>query len=494
MACTERQATARTQSEQQDTTGRHSDSASGSSTVTTTSPGSLDRPGTAAPIAVVARNVMPAVVSVETEFSPAATARMQGEQGIPFELPPFMQGPQRPARATGSGFFVTKDGYILTNNHVVAGAQKVTITTLDRRIYPAKIIGHDPSTDVALIKVEGSNFPTAKLGDDSTMQVGDPVVAIGNPFGLNFTVTSGIISAKGRAGGLSALFESNYPVVDFLQTDAVINPGNSGGPLVNMQGEVIGINSAIASPTGVYAGYGFAIPIDIGKIVMNEFRKYGRVRRAILGVSIQDVGPADAQAAGLQEIRGALVGGFSSDSSPAKRAGVKPGDIILAVDKHPIDQVATLERVLLGYDPGQNVTLDVMRFGKSEKVSLTLGEAPVQRELASSGEGGGGNESATARLGIMVTPVTPDVAAQLQLPQGTTGLAVVRVDPSGPAGQELIPQDVITATLNGGAQRPVRNVQDLQRAVTGAKNGVLSLLVYSPQAQGTRVVNIPLGK
>jgi serine protease Do len=347
---------------------------------------------------------------------------------------------------------------------------------------------------VALIKVEGANFPTARLGDDSTMQVGDPVVAIGNPFGLNFTVTSGIISAKGRAGGLSSLFESNYPVVDFLQTDAVINPGNSGGPLVNMQGEVIGINSAIASPTGVYAGYGFAIPITIGKIVMNELLKYGRVRRAILGVSIQDVGPADAQAAGLKEIRGALVGGYSNDNSPAKQAGIKPGDIILDVDGHPIDQVATLERVLLGYRAGQKVSVKVMRYGKQETVSVTLGEAPAQQEVASTTEGMGGNAPATARLGIMVTPVTPDVAAELQLPQGTGGLAVVRVDPNGPAAQQLVPQDVITATLNGGVQRPVRSAQDLQQAVSGAKNGVVSLLVYSPQAQGTRVVNLPIEK
>ncbi|HEX6533344.1 MAG TPA: trypsin-like peptidase domain-containing protein [Gemmatimonadaceae bacterium] len=443
-------------------------------------------------LAAVARRVTPAVVSIESEFSPEVAAQMQSqEQGIPPEMIPPQMRPQGPARATGSGFLVSSDGYILTNNHVVANAEKVNVTLLDRRIFPAKVVGHDPGTDVALIKIDGSGFPTAPLGADSSVQVGDPVLAIGNPLGLDFTVTSGIVSAKERSGNLRALFQSDYAVVDFIQTDAVINPGNSGGPLVDMNGSVIGINSAIASPTGVYAGYGFAIPISIARTVMEEIRKYGHVRRAILGVSIQDVGPADAQAAGMKEIRGALVGGYSGNDSPAKQAGLQPGDIILAVNGKPIDRVSTLQRLLLGYQPGETITVDVMRFGQKHTAKVKLGEAPTSQETRVAGGPSSGENAPGGRLGIQVTPVTPEVAGELGLPTGMTGIAVVAVDPAGPSRGLLFPRDIITATLGGGQQHPVRAVNDLRSALQ-SRTGVASLLVYSPQAKGTRVVNVPL--
>jgi serine protease Do len=468
-------------------TARVTSSANGAISSTPTSTGSFAR---------IARDVTPAVVSIESQFSPEVAARMQGqEQGIPPELIPPQMRPQGPARATGSGFIVRKDGYILTNNHVVQDAQKVTVTLLDRRIFPATVIGHDPSTDVALIKINGGDLPVAPLGTDSSVQVGDPVLAIGNPLGLDFTVTSGIISAKGRSGNLRGLYQSPYAIVDFLQTDAVINPGNSGGPLVDMQGRVIGINSAIASPTGVYAGYGFAIPISIGKIVMDDFLKYGRVRRAILGVSIQDVGPADAQAAGLKEIRGALVGGFSSDDSPAKRAGLQPGDIITAINGRNIDRPSELERILLGYQPGQKVNVTVMRFGTQRSFDLTLGEAPNAEQMASAGgPSGGGSAPLSQQLGISVTPLTPAIASELQLPSNVSGVAVADVDPSGPASGQLVRGDVIEMILGPGQRRQIRTVEDLRQAVAAARGGVVSLLVYSPQAQGTRVVNMNLAK
>lgn len=456
--------------------------------------------------AEIAKRVTPAVVSISTEFSPEVAARMEGggEQpqlppGFlpPGFLPPGMhqqQGQEQPVRATGSGFLISSDGYIMTNNHMVDGAEKVRVTLLDHRIFDAKIIGHDPNTDVALIKIEGKNFPTVQLGNDSTVQVGDPVIAIGNPLGLDFTVTSGIISAKGRADQLTNLFQEKYAVVDFLQTDAVINPGNSGGPLVDMQGQVIGINTAIASPTGVYAGYGFAIPISIARAVTADLKQYGQVHRGVLGVSIQDVGPADAQAAGLDKITGALVGGFTSDTSPAKQAGLQPGDIILSVNGRPVSRVSELQGMMLAYEPGETVTLGVMRYGKRQTVKVKLGALPRESTVAESGNQGGGAKSPAQLLGISVTDVTPAIARQLGLPAGMTGLAVADVDPNGLAAGQIVPRDVITATLGGGKRKPVKSVQDLQNAISEAKGGVLSLLVYTPQLQGTRVVNIEIGK
>ena len=228
---------------------------------------------------------------------------------------------------------MSKDGYILTNNHVVADADKVTVTLLDKRSFEAKVIGRDPTTDVAVIKIDGENLPVASLGDDNNARVGQWVVAIGNPLGLDFTVTAGIISAKGRPlQGL--LGNRGYEITDYIQTDAAINPGNSGGPLVNIRGEVIGINSAIASSTGFYAGYGFAIPVTLAKQVMDDLIKYGKVRRAVMGVTILPATAADAKAAGMKEVTGVFVRGFNPDdgTSPAKEAGLQPGDVIVAAD------------------------------------------------------------------------------------------------------------------------------------------------------------------
>lgn len=461
--------------------------------------------------AAVAKAVTPAVVAIESLQGPDTSGEDQeagGQQQLPPGLlPPGLMPPggrggpggdgddggsQMPRRALGSGFLVTADGLILTNNHVVADARQLTVGLSDRRIFPAKIIGRDPSTDVALIKIDGSQLPTLPLGDDSTVQVGDPVLAVGDPLGLDFTVTSGIISAKGRSGSLRGLFASTYAIVDFLQTDAVVNPGNSGGPLVDMQGRAIGINTAIASPTGVYAGYGFAVPISIARIVMDELQKYGRVRHPILGIAVQDVGPADAAAAGLHEIRGALVGGLTGPTSPAAKAGLAPGDVITAIDGHPVNRVSDLQRVIFGYQPGQTVTVDAMRFGARRTVKLTLEEPPPPGAARLASNDANGNSAASSHLGLGVSPITPDIAAQLQLPTGTTGVAVVRVDPAGPAAQQIAPGDIITAVLGPGTQHAVHSVDDLHQAVAHAANGVVSLLVYSPQAKGTRVVNVAL--
>src|SRR5258705_6639770 len=246
----------------------------------------------------IADHVPPAVVSIQTQRV-RTNARNRGGQrpGIEDFFRNFEPQPPREEaqEASGTGFIVSKDGYILTNNHVVADADKVTVTLLDKRSFEAKVAGRDPTTDVAVIKVNGADLPVVALGDDNTARVGQWVVAIGNPLGLDFTVTAGIISAKGRSQ-LNLPGRERYAIQDFIQTDAAINPGNSGGPLVNIRGEVIGINSAIASSTGYNSGYGFAVPITLARQVMEDIIKYGRVRRAILGVSIGEVDPADARA------------------------------------------------------------------------------------------------------------------------------------------------------------------------------------------------------
>jgi serine protease Do len=432
-------------------------------------------------LAPLAKQVTPAVVAIQSVFRPDSNTRLMEGAQVP-------EQPQEPVRGLGSGFIVTPDGYILTNNHVVANAERVTVGLPDGRIFTAKVIGRDPSTEVALVKIDATGLPTLPLGDDSTTQVGDGVMAVGNPLGLEFTVTSGIISAKGRSGSLRDLFQQRYAVVDFLQTDAVVNPGNSGGPLVDMQGRVIGINTAIASPTGSFTGYSFAVPISIARIIMDEIRKDGHAHHAILGVSVQDVGPADARAAGLSAIRGVLITALPDRNSPAAKGGIQAGDVVIAINGRPIDRVSTLQRMLLDFEPGQTVTVDVQRFGNKHTAQVKLGEPPNETPNVANG----GTETGGARLGIGVTPVTPEVAQQLQLPDNIRGLIIERVDPSGPAAGQLRPGDIVMAALGPAAPRPIRTIEQLHDAVQGSKTGVVSLQVYSAQGQTSRVVNIQL--
>src|SRR4051812_7800732 len=308
----------------------------------------------------VANNVTPAVVSIEVFSAARSTGNAQrGRAQSPQNVPPGMEDffrqleiPQqsRPTRGQGSGFIVTQNGYILTNNHVVTNsdretiADKVTVRMMDHRVFTAKVVGHDRTTDVAVIKIDGNDFPTVSLGNDVNSRIGEWVLAIGNPLGLENTVTAGIISAKGRS--LADLMNPNnsnqYAISDLIQTDAAINPGNSGGPLVNSRGEGIGINNAIASPTGYNPGYGFAIPVTLAKRVMDQIIANGRVRVPALGIIIDDVSPEDAAVAGVKDIRGVLVRNFPTEDTPAKRAGLQPGDVIITADGQPVDRVSTL--------------------------------------------------------------------------------------------------------------------------------------------------------
>src|SRR5437773_10626360 len=312
----------------------------------------------------VAEHVKPAVVFVKSQH----VERSQSQR-LPPGFEDFFQVPRRPQveQGSGSGFIVSPDGYILTNNHVVQGADRVIVRLYDNREFTATTVGTDPSTDVAVIKIQTTGLPTVRMGDADSTKIGNWVLAIGNPLGeaFTFTVTAGIVSAKGRL--LSGLNPSRYAIQDFIQTDAAINPGNSGGPLVNVRGEVIGINSAIASETGYYAGYGFAIPINLAKTVMTQLIATGHVERSVIGVSVLPVRQEDAEDVKLSDIKGAVVQGFTTDDAPAKRAGLQEGDVIIAIDGQPVESVAQLQQRVGFKKSGETVQVTVARKGGARK-------------------------------------------------------------------------------------------------------------------------------
>jgi serine protease Do len=461
--------------------------------------------------APVVDEVMPSVVTIRVEkrAKMIPTNSQFPDDMLRQFFGPGVQIPRQPRgieRGVGSGVIVTHDGYILTNNHVVADADRVNVTLFDKHIYTnAKVVGRDPTTDVAVIKIDANNLPTLNLGDDAQARVGQWVLAIGNPLQLDFTVTAGIVSAKGR--NQSALLNNRYAITDYIQTDAAINPGNSGGPLLNIRGDVIGINSAIASGTGYYAGYGFAIPITLAKQVMNDLIKYGKVRRAVLGVSIGEVDANDAKAAGLSTIGGAKIQSFEpEDDSPAKRAGAEVGDIIVAAGGHPVDQVNTLQRIIRGFKPGETVDLDVMRFGQKKTLHVKLAEpAADPTTVATTDEGAAPSRGTTKpasqneKLGISVSPVSAEFAQQAKLTGSLKNAVVVTgVSASGPSYRNLFQNDVILGELYP-AKRDIHTLDDLQSAVASLKSGeVLELKVCNPNPNTgvcqTRAVSIPIGK
>jgi serine protease Do len=461
----------------------------------------------------IADHVTPSVVSIQT--TRITNARQRGGSGRP-DIEEFFRNFQPPSQqrepqeASGTGFIVSKDGYILTNNHVVADADKVNVTLLDKRTFDAKVIGRDPTTDVAVIKIDGENLPVASLGDDNNARVGQWVVAIGNPLGLDFTVTAGIISAKGRPlQGL--LGNRGYEITDYIQTDAAINPGNSGGPLVNIRGEVIGINSAIASSTGFYAGYGFAIPVTLAKQVMDDLIKYGKVRRAVMGVSIMGATAADAKAAGMKEVTGVFVRAFNPDdsNSPAKEAGLQPGDVIVSADGKATDRVSTLQRIIRGHKPGDSVTLEVMRFGEKKSFKVKLIEAPDQSQVAAVDDQDAETQPAAAtesrrfdKLGIAVEPVSPTLASRARMSDVyRRGLMVSEVNVTGPArGKIFADNTILLQVLNPAPRRELHSAADLDGVLAGLRKGdVVTFLVYDvpqgPQDRGsTHAVSLEVGQ
>ena len=366
-----------------------------------------------------------------------------------------------PRQGQGSGFIITPDGYILTNAHVVADASELTVKLSDKREFKAKMVGADRRTDVAVVKIEASGLPTVRLGDPSQLKVGEWVAAIGSPFGLENTVTAGIVSAKARA-----LPDEGY--VPFIQTDVAINPGNSGGPLFNMAGEVVGINSQIYSRTGGYMGLSFSIPIDVAVKIKDDLVKFGKVTHGRIGVAIQGVNKDLADSFGLDKPRGALVSTVEP-GSPAEKAGIKPGDVILAVDGKAIDQSVDLPRIVGETKPGTALVLQVWRKSATQNLRVTVGEMPAEKVAAAAA----GDEAKPAKLGVSVRPLTAEERKALGI---DAGVVVERVD--GPAAKAGIRQgDVILAF---GAEK-VENPEQLKKLVDKA-NGNVPVLVRRDDA------------
>jgi serine protease Do len=426
----------------------------------------------------IAAEYGPAVVniSVTQELQPAA-AMPQFPGADPTD--PFfrffrrfqMPGPPggTPLRGQGSGFIVGADGVILTNAHVVDGAKEVDVKLTDKREFRARVLGKDPQSDVAVLKIDARNLPTVKLGDPRSTQVGDWVVAIGSPFGFENTVTAGIVSAKGRT-----LPDEGY--VPFIQTDVAVNPGNSGGPLFNLSGEVIGINSQIFSRTGGYQGLSFAIPIDVAMGVKDQLVAQGHVTRGYLGVTIQELSRPLAESFGLKTPDGALVSSVSP-GGPAAKAGLEPGDVILKLGDQPIASSAELPARVAAMKPGATAKLEVWRKGATTPIAVTLGELKRTESAAADQPGAAQN-----RLGLTARPLTPDEQQEARVKGGL--LVEEAAGPAASAGVQ--PGDVILA-LNG---TPVRSVAQLRGLLAGSGKHV-ALLV---QRDGTQLfVPVTLG-
>jgi Do/DeqQ family serine protease len=392
------------------------------------------------------------------------------------------QPPQR-VQGVGSGVIVNADGYILTNHHVVDGALEIKVELTDNRTFTAKLVGSDPPSDLAVLKVEATGLTAVPVGDSDKVRVGDVVLALGNPMGIGQTVTSGIVSAKGRATGLSdGSFE------DFLQTDAAINRGNSGGALVNVNGELIGINSQILSPSGGNIGIGFAIPSNMAKAVMDQLMKTGKVRRGMLGVTIQPVDADLAASMNLPVARGAIVTGVQA-GGPAEKAGVKRGDVITAVNSQPIGDPNVLRNTVAAMAPGTKATLTVHRNGRDEQLPISLAELPERprgdSEETSRNNGGG---TTNEKFGLSLQVYTAEFADRYGLDADDQGLIVTRVDPAGSAAAAGIRVGDLIQEVN---RRPVRNVPDFSAAVQASgtrpalvlvkrRNGVTNFLTLKP--------------
>lgn len=376
-------------------------------------------------------------------------------------------------QSLGSGFIISADGFILTNAHVVDGAEEVLVKLTDKREFKAKVVGTDKRTDVALLKIEAGGLPVVKMGDPTRLKVGEWVVAIGAPFGFDNSVTAGIVSAKGRS-----LPQESY--VPFIQTDVAINPGNSGGPLFNMRGEVVGVNSQIYSRSGGYQGVSFAIPIDVAMEVQAQLRSGGKVSRGRLGVAIQEVTRELAESFGLAKAQGALVASVEK-GAPADKAGIEVGDVILKYDGKTVAQSSDLPRVVGATKPGTRVTVQVWRKGSSRDLNVTVGEMPDDKAAAQpTRRGGRSAEPAANRLGLVLTEVTADQRKQVGVDHGLVVEDVV----SGGSRTDLRSGDIILSLISKGVQTELKTVEQFNGLLAKLdKSSILTLLVLRGDAQ-----------
>jgi serine protease Do len=416
----------------------------------------------------IADQTRPTVVTVSTD-------RVMQVENTPFANNPlfdffFHQQPGQQApeqrqyhqKGLGSGVIVSDDGLILTNNHVVDGADSIYVRTYAGDRYKAEVVGVDPKTDVAVLRIPAKNLTPILIGNSDSLQVGEIVLAVGSPMSvtLAYTVTQGIVSAKGRSNVGLADYE------DFIQTDAAINPGNSGGPLVNLDGQLVGLNAAIISQSGGFQGIGFAVPSNMAKQIMNSLLTEGRVVRGYLGVTIQDISDAIASAMGVETTTGALVGDVVSDS-PADKAGLASGDIITEAEGHPIHNAADLRNIVAGTKPGTTVQLKVLREGKEKSVQVTLGELPS--EMASTTPGG----SMSELLGFQVSNLTKDMARRLGIEKGQTGVVVTSIDQNSNAAQAGLREGDLIVQAD---QQRVNNVNDFDSVASQKRSGDSLLL------------------
>ncbi|MBW4888260.1 trypsin-like peptidase domain-containing protein [Mucilaginibacter sp. HMF5004] len=437
--------------------------------------------------------VTPAVVYIRTTYAAASNGGQDQMEQMFGQMFGQRVRPQGPQRASGSGVIISPDGYIVTNNHVVDKADKIEVTMNDKRTFQAKVIGTDPNTDLALIKISGTNLPIVKLGNSDNARVGEWVLAVGNPFNLTSTVTAGIISAKGRNIGIIGTHEddeqdanpfggrmrqqqpaapkANKAIESFIQTDAAINPGNSGGALVNTKGELIGINAAIASQTGSYEGYGFAIPVNLAKKVLNDIQKYGAVKRAFIGVSFRELNPDVAQELKISTTNGLYVDELVAGGA-AEAAGVKPADIITKVNGRTITESSDLQETIGRLQPGDKVDLTIMRDGHEKNFNVTLkGETAVAKNALASKSA----EEIYNKLGASFQPLGASQKAKFGV---KSGVVVTQVR-SGKMFDELgIEVGSVITSIN---QVPVNSSADIDKAIGGIKDGNLRISGIDPQ-------------
>jgi serine protease Do len=431
----------------------------------------------------VAKAVRPSVVSINVSVKPSQPQTRGRRSPLPPEFEQFFGGglfddfefqmPERRQEGMGSGVIVSADGYIVTNNHVVRGADEVQVKLSDNRIFEAKVVGTDEKGDIAILKIDASGLVAAPLGDSSALEVGDWVIAIGSPFGLAQTVTAGIISAMNRDEHIT-----EYD--DLIQTDAAINPGNSGGPLLNMRGEVIGINTAIASRSGSYDGIGFAIPSNIVNNTFQNIVKHGRVLRGFIGTRIEDLTPEAAAQLGLDSATTGAYVALVAEGGPAQKAGLQAGDVVVAVDGKPIEGSSQLRKTIAMYAPDSKVKFEILRKGQPKTLTVQIEEQTDEKLAAMSGG------RVIEKLGVEIDVVPSARAKQSGLTREDGGVIVTRVDPSGALGELLVEGDIILSVND----QAVRNPTDFVKAA-GMSEDMIKIVVRRGRSTLTATLALP---